>query len=207
MTRTVERPPLWALLGTILFVVLVPGTVVGGVPWWLTRWRLARTLASQLQELGLKPSDVRYVAASHTHFDHIGNVELFPEAMLLVQKAEYEWPSQSGGARFSILWSFAYAMVNNVGFANIMPVGLALYSRAAPRGLQGVMIGIYYLHLFFGNTFVGWLAGLLETMPGSKFWMLHAALVAAAGVGLLLVKLVFGRLLAPEDEPARTAAA
>src|SRR5215510_14063072 len=65
-----------------------------------TRWRLARTLASQLQELGLKPSDVRYVAASHTHFDHIGNVELFPDAMLLVQKAEYEWPSQSGGARF-----------------------------------------------------------------------------------------------------------
>src|SRR5262249_34960725 len=45
-----------------------------------TRWRLARTLASQLQELGLKPSDVKHVAASHTHFDHIGNVELFPEA-------------------------------------------------------------------------------------------------------------------------------
>jgi len=65
-----------------------------------TRWRLARTLASQLQELGLKPSDVKYVAASHTHFDHIGDVELFPEAMLLVQKAEYEWPSQSGGPRF-----------------------------------------------------------------------------------------------------------
>ncbi|HJW70002.1 MAG TPA: N-acyl homoserine lactonase family protein, partial [Candidatus Binatia bacterium] len=65
-----------------------------------TRWRLARTLASQLQELGLKPSDVKYVAASHTHFDHIGNVELFPDATLLVQKAEYEWPSQGGGTRF-----------------------------------------------------------------------------------------------------------
>jgi POT family proton-dependent oligopeptide transporter len=110
---------------------------------------------------------------------------------------------ENGGARISILWSFAYALVNNIGFANIMPVGLALYSRAAPRGLQGVMIGIYYLHLFFGNSFVGWLAGLLETMPGSQFWMLHAALVAAAGVGLLAVKLVFGRLLAPEAEPVR----
>jgi N-acyl homoserine lactone hydrolase len=65
-----------------------------------TRWRLARTLASQLQELGLKPSDIKYVAASHTHFDHIGNVELFPNAMLLVQKAEYEWPNAQGGSRF-----------------------------------------------------------------------------------------------------------
>ncbi|HEY1131510.1 MAG TPA: peptide MFS transporter [Roseateles sp.] len=109
---------------------------------------------------------------------------------------------EGGGARISILWSFAYALVNNIGFANIMPVGLALYSRAAPRGLQGLMLGIYYLHLFFGNSFVGWLAGLLEVMPGSKFWALHAVLVACAGAGLLIVKLVFGRLLAPDEEPA-----
>lgn len=108
---------------------------------------------------------------------------------------------EGGGARISILWSFAYALVNNIGFANIMPVGLALYSRAAPRGLQGVMIGIYYLHLFFGNSFVGWLAGLLEVMPGSKFWGLHAVLVAAAGVGLLVVKLAFGKLLDADETP------
>ncbi|MFG6414575.1 peptide MFS transporter [Roseateles sp. DC23W] len=106
---------------------------------------------------------------------------------------------EEGGARISILWSFGYALVNNIGFANIMPVGLALYSRVAPRGYQGVMLGIYYLHLFIGNLFVGWLAGLLEVMKGSNFWLLHAALVAAAGVGLLGVKLVFGRLLAPEE--------
>ena len=109
---------------------------------------------------------------------------------------------EGGGARISLLWSFAYALVNNIGFANILPVGLALYSRAAPRGLQGLMIGIYYLHLFFGNSFVGWLAGLLEVMPGSRFWGLHAVLVLAAGVGLLAVKFVFGRVLAPDDEPA-----
>jgi POT family proton-dependent oligopeptide transporter len=110
---------------------------------------------------------------------------------------------EGGGGKISILWTFAYTLVNDIGFANIMPVGLALYSRAAPRGLQGVMIGIYYLHLFFGNTFVGWLAGLLETMPGSQFWGLHAVLVASAGVGLLLVKLVFGRVLAPEEATAQ----
>ena len=43
------------------------------------------------------------------------------------------------------------------------------------------MIGVYYLHLFVGNAFVGWLAGLLETMPGTQFWGLHAALVAVRG--------------------------
>jgi N-acyl homoserine lactone hydrolase len=65
-----------------------------------TRWRLKRTLASQLNELGLKPADIKFVAASHTHPDHIGNVELFPQSMLLMQKAEYEWPLPNGGPRF-----------------------------------------------------------------------------------------------------------
>ena len=44
----------------------------------------------------MKPSDIKYVAVSHSHPDHIGNVAMFPQSMLLVQKAEYEWPSQLG---------------------------------------------------------------------------------------------------------------
>jgi glyoxylase-like metal-dependent hydrolase (beta-lactamase superfamily II) len=63
-------------------------------------WRLGKTLAVQLDEIGVKPADVRFVAVSHTHNDHIGNVEMFPKAMLLVQKAEYEWPSPFGVGRF-----------------------------------------------------------------------------------------------------------
>ncbi len=50
-----------------------------------------RTLASQLAEIGVKPSDVRFVGISHTHGDHVGNVDLFPAATVLIQKAEYEW--------------------------------------------------------------------------------------------------------------------
>jgi glyoxylase-like metal-dependent hydrolase (beta-lactamase superfamily II) len=63
-------------------------------------WRRPLTLASQLEQFAVKPADIKYIAISHTHPDHIGNVELFPQSMLLVQKAEYEWPSPSGGARF-----------------------------------------------------------------------------------------------------------
>jgi POT family proton-dependent oligopeptide transporter len=101
--------------------------------------------------------------------------------------------------KVSFVWTLGYTIVNDFGFANILPVGLALFSRLAPRSLEGLVIGLYYLHLFFGNIFVGWLAGFLETMPGQAFWGLHAALVAAAGVLLMMIQLVFGRLLAPED--------
>lgn len=65
-----------------------------------THWRRPKTLIAQLDELGIKPSEVRYLAISHTHPDHIGNVGLFPGAMLLVQRAEYDWPSPLGVGRF-----------------------------------------------------------------------------------------------------------
>jgi glyoxylase-like metal-dependent hydrolase (beta-lactamase superfamily II) len=66
----------------------------------MTHWRRPKTLAAQLEGLGLKPADVKYLAISHSHPDHIGNVGLFPQAMLLVQKAEYEWPTPFGAGRF-----------------------------------------------------------------------------------------------------------
>jgi glyoxylase-like metal-dependent hydrolase (beta-lactamase superfamily II) len=66
----------------------------------MTHWRRPKTLAAQLEAVGVKPTDIKYVAVSHTHPDHIGNVELFPHSMLLVQKAEYEWPTPFGAGRF-----------------------------------------------------------------------------------------------------------
>jgi len=109
------------------------------------------------------------------------------------------------GERIGLGWSLTYNLLNNLGFANVLPVGLALYSRAAPQRLAGLVIGAFYLHLFFGNTLVGWLAGLLSVIRGTQFWALHAGLVGAAAVLLLLIKLAFGKLL--DDEHAKAAAA
>jgi POT family proton-dependent oligopeptide transporter len=103
------------------------------------------------------------------------------------------------------VWTLAYTVVNDIGFANILPVGLALYSRVAPRQIVGLVIGIYYLHLFIGNTFVGWLAGFMDVISNRDFWALHAVLVFAAGVLLLVARAAFGRLLSPETMNASNA--
>ena len=62
------------------------------------------------------------------------------------------------------------------------------------------IVGLYYLHLWAGNTLVGWLGGLLDKMPASQFWLIHAGLVATAGVVFVVIRLIFGRFLhvAPE---------
>jgi glyoxylase-like metal-dependent hydrolase (beta-lactamase superfamily II) len=66
----------------------------------MVTWHMPRTLSSQLQEIGVSPADITALAVSHTHPDHIGNVEMFPKAMLYVQKAEYEWPGPNNAPRF-----------------------------------------------------------------------------------------------------------
>jgi len=53
--------------------------------------RRAKTLAAQLTEIGVEPTDITYVAVSHTHGDHVGNVALFPSSTVLIQGAEYDW--------------------------------------------------------------------------------------------------------------------
>jgi N-acyl homoserine lactone hydrolase len=63
-------------------------------------WRRPKTLAAQLDQIGVKPADVKVMAVSHTHPDHTGNVELFPQATLYVQKAEYDWPGANNEPRF-----------------------------------------------------------------------------------------------------------
>jgi glyoxylase-like metal-dependent hydrolase (beta-lactamase superfamily II) len=61
-------------------------------------WKRPKTLVSQLSELGVSPSNIKFVAVSHGHPDHIGNINLFAQSTLLVQKAEYESPTPFGQA-------------------------------------------------------------------------------------------------------------
>ncbi len=47
-----------------------------------------RPLTSRLAEVGYAPADIRYLALSHFHWDHVGNSNLFASATWLVPKAE-----------------------------------------------------------------------------------------------------------------------
>jgi glyoxylase-like metal-dependent hydrolase (beta-lactamase superfamily II) len=60
-------------------------------------YHLDKTLTDQLAAIGLKAVDITYVALSHTHGDHIGNVSLFPNSTVLMQRAEYAWISSPDG--------------------------------------------------------------------------------------------------------------
>ena len=103
------------------------------------------------------------------------------------------------GTKVAIGWLITFHVLNSIGFANVFPVSLALYARAAPAAISATIIGVFYLHLFAANNLVGWIGGFLEKMPATHFWLLHATLCGVAGVTFLLVGAFFGHLLAPDN--------
>jgi POT family proton-dependent oligopeptide transporter len=105
--------------------------------------------------------------------------------------------SSAGGAKASFGWVLGFEVCNCIGFSNVLPVGLALYARASPRSVAGMMIGVYFLHLCAANYLVGWLGGLLERLSGVEFWSLHALLVGISALLTLLAALTCGRWLVP----------
>ncbi|MDQ1576060.1 MAG: hypothetical protein QOH55_1210 [Microbacteriaceae bacterium] len=46
---------------------------------------------ANLAELGLTTADVTDVLLTHLHWDHVGNIGMFPEATITVHQVEYDW--------------------------------------------------------------------------------------------------------------------
>ncbi|RAK68644.1 peptide MFS transporter [Phenylobacterium kunshanense] len=107
--------------------------------------------------------------------------------------------AESTGTKVSIWWCVLFHVLNSIAFANMMPVSLALYARAAPAALGGTIIGVYYLHLFAGNQTVGILGRYLERMPASQFWLMHAAIALGAAVVFLVVGRFFSAWLRADN--------
>ncbi|MGA0602624.1 peptide MFS transporter [Caulobacter sp. KR2-114] len=93
------------------------------------------------------------------------------------------------GRTVSLAWPVGFSLLNEIGFANVLPVTLALYTRLAPRPLTGAIVGVYYLQLVGANLLAGALGGLLDKLPATAFWGLHAGLAAVATLALLAVRL------------------
>ncbi|WP_419213319.1 N-acyl homoserine lactonase family protein [Maribacter sp. X9] len=49
------------------------------------------SVMNQLKSIGMSPADIKYMALSHTHFDHSGHANALKDATWLVQDAEYDF--------------------------------------------------------------------------------------------------------------------
>lgn len=108
--------------GWLLWDTGVPQAALSDPRGWSTLpklivYHLDRSIEDQLAQLGLETSSIGRVAISHTHGDHIGNVSLFPEATLLMQRAEHDWIYSGDGPNDNVnqLMALARKLIGTPG--------------------------------------------------------------------------------------------
>ena len=100
--------------------------------------------------------------------------------------------SQPEGGKIGLFWPFMFHLLNSIGFAHILPISLALFTKIAPKQITATVIGLYYLAFFAANKIVGYVGGLYSSLPTTTFWLIHIASAAFGLVAFVLFKIVIG---------------
>jgi POT family proton-dependent oligopeptide transporter len=78
---------------------------------------------------------------------------------------------------------------------SISPVGLSAITRLSPARLVGLMMGVWFLSLAFGNKLAGSLAAYVETLPLYSMFSSVAAVLIVAGIVMLALTRPVKRLM------------
>jgi proton-dependent oligopeptide transporter, POT family len=110
-----------------------------------------------------------------------------------------------GGGKIGLFWPFMFHLLNSIGFAHILPVSLALFSKIAPKQLNATVIGLYYLAFFGANKIVGQVGQLYSSIDTPTFWLIHVASAVVGLVAFILFKVFMSRRMTRSTETAAAA--
>jgi POT family proton-dependent oligopeptide transporter len=81
----------------------------------------------------------------------------------------------------------AWNLFSELGELSLSPVGLSAITKLSPARIVGLMMGVWFLSIAFGNKLAGSLAAYVSTMPlSSMFSSIAAALIITAVLMFLL---------------------
>jgi len=112
--------------------------------------------------------------------------------------------TQPHGAKISLFWPMMFEVMNSIGFAHVLPVSLALFSKISPKQITATVIGLYYLAFFIANAVVGYVGGLYSSLPTTTFWLIHVGSAVFGLVAFAVFKIVLGKRMqgTPRDQAA-----
>ena len=110
--------------------------------------------------------------------------------------------TQAPGTKIGLAWPFMFHLLNSIGFANILPVSLALFTKVAPKAITATVVGLYYLAFFAANAIVGYVGGLYSSLPTTTFWLLHVASAVFGLIAFIAFKIFVADRMVHRPEPA-----
>jgi POT family proton-dependent oligopeptide transporter len=94
-----------------------------------------------------------------------------------------------GSGKASWLWLLLYFVVITLGELYLSPTSLSLVTKIAPASIVSLMMGVWLATSFFGNFLAGYLGTLWSSMAPGAFFLLLAAIAAAAGLAIAALAL------------------
>ncbi|HEY4922013.1 MAG TPA: peptide MFS transporter [Xanthobacteraceae bacterium] len=175
LVATVEIPTTWFQAFNPLMIILFTPLVVG-----LWSWQARRRA---------EPTTIAKMALG-----------CFGVALAYLVMAAAAW--HAGGAKASWLWLLGYFVVLTVGELYLSPIGLSLVSKVAPLRILSMMMGVWLATSFVGGFLAGWLGSLWSRMDKAPFFLMIAAIVAAAGVVIGLMHRPLRAILTEQPQGA-----
>jgi len=97
--------------------------------------------------------------------------------------------AQQQGIKVSPMWLIIVYLLQTFGELCLSPVGLSMVTKLAPPRIVGLMLGVFFLSISFGNKLGGYCAGFFDRLPLPKlFGAVSATTLVAAFILFLLVK-------------------
>jgi POT family proton-dependent oligopeptide transporter len=93
----------------------------------------------------------------------------------------------AGGAKVGPWWLVGVYVLHTIGEVCLYPVGLSTTTKLAPQRLAGLMLGIYFLSISFGNFAAGIAAGYFEAGSQEALVGLFSKLAAAPIIAALVL--------------------
>ena len=152
---------------------------------WFWKWRGART--------GREPDELGKMI--------IGSVFTIAGGLCLVLAAAMEGSGQGSG-KIGLALPVLFHLLNSIGFAHILPVSLALFTKVAPKAINATVVGIYYLAFFAANKIVGVVGGWYSSMDTVQFWLFHVATAVVGLVAFVVFKLFVADRMVAAPAPA-----
>ena len=94
--------------------------------------------------------------------------------------------AMSGAARTAWPWFVLFFAIITFGELFILPTGLGLFARLAPRGLGATTVAAWFLATFSGSLFGGVIGTLWSAMSHPAYFALLALLAVVAAAMLRL---------------------
>lgn len=109
-----------------------------------------------------------------------------------------------GDGKGSAFWPLFCTLLLTVGELYLSPIGLSLVTKVSPARIVSMMMGMWFLSSFFGNTLSGYIGVLYDIWPKEYFFLLLMSLGVGTGLAMWAFNRPLRSALGEEGRPPGT---